>query len=707
MKKMKLLISLFLASLAMGALASCDMKDKYLKDDSESVTSEAPATSETPEADWSSYPTITIEQALLICGEPGNITEDRFYIRAFVTSITNPQYGSMTIQDATGSISVYGTWSEDGEIGYADFAEKPYKGDEVLLHCILQNYNGTKEIKNARLIDFKSNQGNVDESAYMEMSIAEAREEAEGALVKVDGVVASITYANGMKPSGVYLVDETSSIYVYDGDLAGRVSVGNTVTILAEKDWWILDSEQESADKHGYKGCNQLANVTLVSSDEGNSDFDKSWIQESTVKEIVEHSVADDITTQIYKVNALVKEAPGNGFTNFYFFDLDGETGNYVYTQCNGNDFTWLREFEGKICTVYLAAHNAKSSATASFYRLMPIAVVDEGYQFDTANAPEFVMDYYALDQFDGEVVDGKLTKVYTGDPALSVVTSVSSELLKFENATISYESQNTSIVDFVEEDGALVMHCKAYGKTDVVITVSHNGAEYQSTIAIEYEVPADMAASTVAEAIAAAPDTDVTVKGIVGPSVVNKNGFYLFGEDGSVISVLVNDTNQFTDLEIGHEVILKGMRERYVKDDASAFAGQTCIVNAEILVNYYGQHEYSTEKFVEATGAEFYALDKAVDYSTSVFVISGTVEVVSNAYYTNMNLVAADGTTVGLYMSGAGQYAWLQAFAGQQITMEVAACNWNDKNYWRGCVIAVRLEDGTKVFNTLNFDTY
>ena len=35
MKKMKLLISLFLASLTMGALASCDLKDKYVKDDSE------------------------------------------------------------------------------------------------------------------------------------------------------------------------------------------------------------------------------------------------------------------------------------------------------------------------------------------------------------------------------------------------------------------------------------------------------------------------------------------------------------------------------------------------------------------------------------------------------------------------------------------------------------------------------------------------
>ena len=214
------------------------------------------------------------------------------------------------------------------------------------------------------------------------------------------------------------------------------------------------------------------------------------------------------------------------------------------------------------------------------------------------------------------------------------------------------------------------------------------------------------MAASTVAEAIAAAPDTEVTVKGIVGPSVVNRNGFYLFGEDGSVISVLVNSTDEFADLEIGHEIILKGMRERFVKDDATTIAGQTCIVNAEILVNYYGQHEYSTAKFVEATGAEFYALNNTVDYSTTVFVVNGTVEVSGNAYYTNIAFIA-DGQKITLYCSSAAQYTWLQAYAGQEITVEIAACNWNDKSFWAGCVIAVRLEDGTKVFNTLNFDTY
>ena len=230
---------------------------------------------------------ITIAKALELCGEPGNITTERYYIRGIIDSISNPNYGQMTISDGTGTINVYGTYSADGAISYGQMTEKPYKGDEVLLHCILQNYNGTKEVKNARLIEFKRNEQEIDESAYTAITVAGARKAAKGTKVKVEGVVAKITYANGMIPAGLILVDGTSSIYVYDGDLAGRVKEGNKITILAEKDYWILGDEQNNAAKFGYKGCNQLTSCIFVSSDNGNHTFDKKWIETATVKDIL------------------------------------------------------------------------------------------------------------------------------------------------------------------------------------------------------------------------------------------------------------------------------------------------------------------------------------------------------------------------------------------------------------------------------------
>lgn len=728
MKRLKKIAMGLLAVLATGTMmlgASCsalenlgispDLLDKLglgggqSTETSDSVPDEKEDGTQTPEKE--EYEVITIAEALELCGEEGNITTERYYLRGIVQSITNSQYGAMVISDDTGTISVYGTYSADGSIGYAEMAEKPYKGDEVLLHCILQNYNGTKEVKNARLIEFVSNQGNVDETAYTEMSIAEAKAAEEGAKVKVDGVVARITYANGMKPNGVLLVDETQSIYVFDGDLAGRVQVGNQVTILANKTYWVLEKEQAAADKHGYKGCNQLADVILVSNDEGNHEYDKDWITESTVKEIVDNPVSNDITSTIYKVNALVKEVPGKDFTNYYFFDIDGETGSYAYSQCSGDDFEWVRKFDGKICTVYLTALNAKSSDSACFYRFLPVEIVDEGYAFNQADAAKFAVEYYGVDQF---------AETYMADPALVLTNEVSSQLLGIEGVTVSYESSDTYVLYFETVDGVTTMHCATEtveGETEVVggtavVTVKavYGEYEYSENVTVNVKKPVKIPSITVAEAIEATVDSTVTVRGIVGPSVVNKNGFYLFGDDGSMIAVLVDSMDAFADLEIGHKVVLEGMRERYVKDDTAAYAGQSCIVNAKILLNNYGSHKYSTEKFVtDKTLADFDVLDGTVDYSTTAFILKATVNYVETPYYTSLDLTWKDEdgnvTKASLYMANAGQYDFLAKFAGQEVTMEIAACNWNDKSYWRGCILAVYTEDG-KILNELNFNT-
>ena len=688
------LLALLLVSLMLmtGALVSCtvDPTNPYQTNPETNPETD-------PETD-PQYETITIAEALALCGEPGNITTERYYIRATVKSIKNAQYGQMVIEDATGTIEVYGTYSADGSLTYPELDYQPVKGDEVLLHCILQNYNGTKEVKNARLIEYVNNQGSIDVSDYTAATVAEARDAEAGATLKVKGVVARITFANGMKPNGFILVDNTASIYVYDMDAAQRVQIGNTVEVAGTKDYWILDSEKESAEKFGYTGCNQLTSVTLVSNDKGNTAFDTSWITETTVKELIETPVTEDVTTQIYKVTALVKKVPGSGFVNYYFYDLDGETGSYTYTQCNGNDFAWLDAFDGKICTVYLTALNAKSAASSCFFRLLPVAVYDEQFQFDLADTAKHVVQYYGVGQF---------MPSYTGDPAVELITTASSTLLGFEGAALTYSSSNEDVVYFTETDGKTVFHCGDAGTATVTVTASYNGSSYSETVEILVESNEEVDSITVADAILAPIDTTVTVKGIVGPSVVNKDGFYLFGEDGSVIAVLVASTDELAGLEIGHEIVITGMRERYVKDDSYETHGQTSIVNATVVANYYGSHEYSTEKFItDSTVEAFYALDETVDYSTTVYVLTVRIERTGNNFSTNYALYSTTSNTyISLYCSGAGQYdPLLKQFVGQTVTLEIAPCNWNNKDHWKGCVLAVRTEDG-KVYNQLNFD--
>ncbi|MBQ9784131.1 MAG: hypothetical protein IJW29_01385 [Clostridia bacterium] len=688
MKLMKVL-ALILSLATLLSFAACQGEESTGKKPGESQTTTNPNNDDS----FPGYDVITVARALELCGEPGNLTTERYYIRGTVTKVTNAEYGAMIIADETGSIEVYGTYSADGSLRYADMTEKPYKGDEVLLYCTLQNYNGNKEIKSAWLIDFKSNQGDADVSDYTAATIAEARDAAEGAKLKLEGVVARITYANGMKPSGYILVDGTASIYVYDADTAQRVTIGNKVQIAASKTYWILDTEIGYAQTFGYKGCNQMESVTLISLDNGIYDFDKSWITESTVKEMLDTPVTEDITTQIFKVNALVRKAPGSGFVNYYFNDLDGTTGAYTYTQCNGSDFAWLDAFDGKICTVYLTILNAKSANAGCVYRVLPVAVSYDNYVFDLNGTAKHVVKYYGVDQFEAS---------YGANPELVLTTSVSSELLGFAGATISYSSSDTAVIDFRTEDGETIMDCLTAGTADITITGSYNGTTYSETVTVTVTVPEQVDSVSVKDAIDAEKGETVTVKGIVGPSLVNKTGFYLIDESGMIAVLLSAD--EMSTVQLGQEVVLRGTRAVNTKG-GSGYFGQSYLNSCEVVANYYGSHEYSTANLITGkTLKDIVELDLAVDHTTEVYAVPAIVKVIETPYYTSIKLVASDGTELLLYSSSASQYNWLKQFKDMELMMEIAPCNWNDKtDNYRGCVLAVYTEDG-KICNELNF---
>ena len=632
--------------------------------------------------------TITIEEALANAALVG--ATDRFYITATVQSIKNPAYGEMYIEDATGEIYVYGAYSADGSIGYSAMEDKPYMGDTVTLYVTLGTHNGTAEIKNAWIVSFTHNEVEVNEADYIEMTVAEAREAADGALVKVSGVVARITYANGYVPSGFYLIDGTNSIYVYDGQIAARVAEGNTVTVLASKAHWILESEQSNANKFGYKGCNQLTDVVKFETDNGNTAFDTSWITESTMKDIITTPVTTDISTTIYKVNALIKKVPGSGFVNYYFFDIDGETGSYAYTQCNGGDFAWLDEFDGKICTVYISALNAKSTASDCYWRIVPIAVSYDNYQFNLADAPEYVLNYHAMGQFIGE---------YTADPAIELLTSLSSELLGFEGAVVTYTVDNTTVAQILTEDGKLVFHLVEYGTVNLTVTATYGEYTASKTVSITYTQPQQFDYVSVKEAIEAEAGTTVTVQGIVGPSLVNQKGFYLIDETG-LIAITMTET-ELANFEMGQLVIIQGIRDNKTKDGYSGH-GQTQLKDCTLLLNLYGSHDYSVDHLAtDLTFDEFYSFSIADDHTTEVYKIEAYIYVTTNS----IKFGNEDGSKQSnLYSSGPAQYSWLKDYAGQKVTLYLVPCNWNSKNYYAGCAVAAVLEDGTIIYNTLNF---
>ena len=602
-------------------------------------------------------------------------------------------YGEMTVSDETGSLYIYETYGIDRTTRYDGLSEKPVANDIITLRGQLGLIDGVPGMKTGYLVEFT----HIDE--FTTMSIADAREVADESKVKVTGTVAAITNANGFIPNGFYLVDNTSSIYVYGSELAAKVKVGNTIQINAIKDYYVLEDERNYASKFGYAGCCQLTYPELLSNDNGNTEWDKSWVSETTVKDLIETDITENITTQIYKVNAYVNKVPGNGFTNYYIDDIDGVTGTYTYTQCNGNDFDWLDKFDGKICTVYVAAHNAKATGAGCTFRFMPIkdAVYDDGYTFDLNKSSEYSLKYHANDQFKDK---------YTADPALEVITSVSNDKLGIENVEISYKSSDEDALYFSVENGKTIMHTNNAKSADVTVTITatYNGIVATSTKQIHIDEIVIVNGITVEEAIAASDGEEVQVKGIVGGSLVNRDGFYLIDETGIIAIICTSDI--LAELEVGYEIVIKGTRGHNKKPETTFAIGQSYIGNTKLLANYYGNHQYSTASFdTTKTIDELYSFDPMDDYSAQGFTVTGKVVVVDSDFYSNIFIQDENGVNqLRLYCGNSSQYSWLKVYIDTVITMDVAVCNWNDKDYYTGCVIAAYI-DGERIVNNFNFN--
>lgn len=717
MKKNRKFLSLFLSVLSCATLVSCGEGNKT----SAPVTT--PSTPSTPSAPSSKPSTdennssknedekkiYTIAELIAMMPSDGNATTERYYVKATIKSIDNAGYGSMTIEDPTGTLSVYGTYSSDGAKRYSELDEKPVKGDTVLLYGTIQNYkNKTPEIKSGWIIEFTKGIPSWSEDDYTEMTIGEAREAAVDSLVKVTGVVSRITFANGMKPNGFIIVGDNSSIYVYDNQIAIEVAVGNKITLLAKKTMFIASKEASSAKKFGYKGACQLIDGHLLSNDEATNDLDLSFAQEKTVKEVIETSPSANITSLIYHSNALIKrvQKEGQNFVNYYIDDLDGKTGSYVYTACDGNDFAWMDQYDGKICSVYYTALNAKSTSTGVLFRFLPIKIEDNNYQFDKADAPKFAVEYYGLEQFD---------TVYSADPEKEMLTSVTSDLLNFGTATLSYSSSNTDLAYFkTGEDGKVIFHINSGTEGTATITVTGHldgQTDFSKTMNIKITKPVDVSlAVNVKAAIDASKGTELLVKGVIGPSLVNKNGFYLIDETGS-LAVVMNSTDEFNGLQIGQTVYIKGKRDLF----ASARNGtpsyfESCMTGCQIVKNEFGNVDYSTASFIKGkTLADLIALPVTDNYHTAeVYVITAGLKFVSTKNYSNAYLKDGD-SEMRLYCTNASsQYQWINSYVDdtKTYTMEVAVCNWNNKNYYTACLLSITDSNGNKVMNTFNFNS-
>ena len=646
------------------------------------------------------YEHITIAQACelaIAAGEAGTTVE--YTIVGTIVTVSNAMYGEMTIKDATGELYIYGAMSVDGTY-YDSMAERPVKGDIVVLRGVLKTYKGTPQMatkdNKADILDFEHIKVEIDTSEYPAKTIAEARDAQKDEKVKLTGVVAAITYATGKKPSGVILVDDTASIYVYSQDIAQQVSVGNTIEVAGSKTYWILETELSAAQAHGYTGACQIENAVLVSNDKQVKDFDNSWMETTTVKELLSTGFDQDITSLVFKSTAVINKSENPGFVNYYINDLDGQTGSYVYTQCNGSDFAWLDEFDGKVCEVYYTALNAKSTVSGCVWRLLPVKVSEiEGFSFPASDVPAFAIEYAVVDLFK--------SGVFGADPAITLPNSYANEIIGADNVTLAYTSSDTSVATLTNGQDGTVLNLVGEGTSNITITATFGAYTETKTIEVKFDPLADIQTPTVAEIIATADGTVVTLRGIVMSSVVNQKAFYI-ADDTGMIAVRTS-ADAVAQLKVGQEVVVKGTKKHVIKDGYT-IAGQCAIDDAEVVANYYGNNTFNTSWFItNKTISDLVAqFDPNVDITNNVYVLQAKVVVNSSAYSVTVNLQDPNSTSSMLLYSGGKEYNWLAAYDGQVVTVELAVCNWNSKtDKIRGCVVAITV-DGERIVNTHNF---
>lgn len=653
--------------------------------------------------DMTLYPLfyVTIKKALEI-GQAltHNTLSDNYYIKGTVKSITNSEYGGMTITDGVDELFVYGVWGLNGE-KYSELEDRPVINDIVYLYGPIKKYNEAVELNRGNLIKFEKGEiPPFDISDYEALSIKDAYERAVGSKVLVEGIVTFITKQTKFQNNGLYLTDDTGAIYIYDLDIASVVNIGDRIKVAATRNNFILPTEQALAEKLFYQGAIQINEAHLITHEKNNEMPNLDWVEENTIKALLDTNPKEaNITGTIFKVNAFINKVIGTGFTNYYFNDLDNKTGSYTYSMNNGNDFTWLDPYDGELRAVYISIINAKSTPSGVVYRFVPIQIGDIA-TFDVSNAPKYALDLVAMDQFLSTYNHGY-------SPDKEMITSVDIEHFDITGITLNYESTHPSVASFVDEADKLIFKTNEIGTTTITITATYLTHTLSRDVIIEVVSVEEYELKTIQEVIDTPQGELIHAEGVVGPSLVNKVGFYLVDESGIIAVELPQ--NELEKVQQGNMIVIKGRRDyagRVINEATNEITvhGTTAIRDAQVVVNKQGQHNYPTTSFNggEKTILDLGGFDLKEDHSTTVYKVEATIVYVETTYYKRYQIEDDEGNYYLIYASNASQLTFLDAFRGQKVTMEFSVVNWNGKA-WRGSILAVIKEDG-KVINNSNF---
>lgn len=197
-----------------------------------------------------------------------------YYLKGTITAVANKQYGNFDLTDDTGTVYVYGLYSEDGATNQYWASSGAKLGDDIVIYVTRGEFNGKAQGTNARFVEllagtrafwtFSKDAVVFGSTAAEETITVEAYNTTDNFVVTSDNAQFSASYANGVLTISALentTVDTiTGNIVVACGALTQTISVIQSgVSTGGEKTVEVTMSEL------GYANS---AKVTEVSLDE-------------------------------------------------------------------------------------------------------------------------------------------------------------------------------------------------------------------------------------------------------------------------------------------------------------------------------------------------------------------------------------------------------------------------------------------------------
>ena len=485
--------------------------------------------------------------------------------------------------------------------------------------------------------------------------IKDAKKAKDGDYFFIYGIVSQFTYGfdtNSGKDTkvGFYIVDNTSSMYVYCGYGAlDNVNIGNAVLVNGEITHFISQAEAGAGAEIGYYGAYQLAADTVEVINSGYTEIPDVGIERKTIKELSTTDFREnDLSGTIFRVNATLTKSEVSNTAVYYFNDPSMDYSIYTYSTISGREFSWLDEYVDTTYEWTIAVHSLRSRDEAwrciPIEPFLPVTITDQDrvrYSLDRL-ARQFSPTYNSttsikLLEFDEKLPEAKIT--YTS---------------KSQDHTITKTDEGT----FLNIDGTKL------GKFTVEISTDYVCPLFVRVVEIEVIEKIDFDGVTIKEAQQSQEGAVVKIKGIYVRTAANVTGIYLADETG-IIPVYHVASFVPEDYMVGEELIFEGTIMHDFTNDGS-HEGYKKLANAELISHDSVVHEWNTSLCEgDATISEL--LDGDGARVSKIYKVRGYVDTLATDFYSNKQLKSEDGSSyLTLYCSSAAQLSWLDEYEDQ-----------------------------------------